>query len=205
MPDTKMALLHPHPGMNQEGIAKFLAMPVWQLFEVAAVFIAVMATGALANAAGSERDISALASASYLYVATVRKDGNQSTAAPVWFITAADSQILIDTSTDSWKAKRIRRGSPVLVWIGSRTGPAFIGTAEFIRDRAIQDEMIEGIPRKYWLARTGLFGPKHARFDSGQIVTIRISPERDLPEGFRSQPGRPAPALTDKAISPASQ
>jgi PPOX class probable F420-dependent enzyme len=172
----------------------------------AAVLLAAFATpAATAIAATSPRDADALAKSTYIYIATVRKDGNQSKAVPVWFITTADGRIMIDTNSDSWKAKRIRRGSPVLVWIGSRTGPAFIGKAEFIRDRALQDEMIEGIPRKYWLAWAGLFGPKRARFDSGQVVTLRISPERDLPDGFQSAPGTPAPVLDEKPKPAAAQ
>jgi hypothetical protein len=55
--------------------------------------------------------------------------------------------------------------------------------------------MIAAIPRKYWLAWLGLFGPKRERFDSGQIVTIRILPERDLSEDFVSAPGTKAPTL----------
>lgn len=188
MPDIKTAWFrHSFPVSNLAETREFYGTLL------AAVFVAASAIGTAASAAVSVRDVNALADASYLYIATVRKDGNQSTAAPVWFITTADNRIMIDTNTDSWKAKRIRRGSPVLVWIGSRTGPAFIGKAEIISDRAVQDQMIDGIPRKYWLAWLGLFGPKRARFDSGQIVTIRISPERDLPEGFLSQPGTPAP------------
>ena len=179
---------------------KYFLHPVSQLFAVAAAFIAIAAIGTPAIAAESARDADALADASYLYIATVRKDGNQSTAARVWFIATPDGQILFDTNTDSWKAKRIARGSPVIVWIGSATGPAFIGKAEFVRDPQIQDQMIEAIPRKYWLARMGLFGPKRAKFEAGQIITIRISPERDLPDGFQSQPGTPAPGLSERAV-----
>src|SRR5713101_5929582 len=177
-----------------------IVQPFSQLFAAAALAIAFAVIGAPANAAGSARDADALADASYLYIATVRKDGNQSNAARVWFIATPTGQILIDTNTDSWKAKRIARGSPVIVGIGSRGGPAFIGKAEFIRDREVQNQMIEAIPRKYWLARMGLFGPKRVKFDAGQIITIRISPERDLAEGFQSQPGTPAPALSEKAV-----
>ncbi len=61
--------------------------------------------------------------------------------------------------------------------------------------------MIEQIPKKYLLARIGLFNPKRAEFDAGRIVTIRVSPERDLPEGFQSQPGAPAPTPEEKAQS----
>jgi hypothetical protein len=64
----------------------------------------------------------------------------------------------------------------VLIWLGSTTGPAFIGKAEIIGDKAIQDSMIEKIPEKYFLARIGFFGPNRAKFDDGQIITIRISP-----------------------------
>jgi general stress protein 26 len=166
--------------------------------ELALLIAASAAQPRLANAAASGRDIKALSESSYIYIATVRKDGNQSTAAPVWFITNLRNEILIDTSPKSWKAKRIQRGSPVIVWIGSRTGPAFIGKAELIDDKAVQDEMIEQIPKKYFLARIGFFGPKRAKFESGQIVTIRISPERDLPQGYSSQPGTPAPPLEER-------
>jgi general stress protein 26 len=175
------------------------AFSVSQLLAAAALIVAI---GAPANAVTSQRDGDALSSASYLYIATVRKDGNQSKAARVWFIATADGQILIDTNSDSWKAKRIARGSPVIVWIGSSSGPAFIGKGKIVADRAVQDQMIEAIPKKYLLARMGMFGPKRERFDSGQIVTIRISPERDLPEGFQSQPGTPAPALSVKEPPP---
>jgi general stress protein 26 len=172
------------------------------LMAAAAILAAIAAPAAIANAATSPRDADALAKATYIYIATVRKDGNQSKAVPVWFITTADQQVLIETSPTSWKAKRIKRGSPVLIWLGSTSGPAFIGKAEIIDDKAIQDSMIEKIPEKYFLARVGFFGPKRAKFDDVQIVTIRISPVRDLPDGFVSAPGTPAPKLDEPATSP---
>ena len=165
---------------------------------LAAAFISTMLAlviGATARAGSSPIDVNAFADASYIYIATIRTDGSQSRAAPVWFVTTPQGQILIDTNTDSWKAKRVRRGSPVIVWMGSRTGPAFVGKAEFETDRSVQDQMIERIPEKYLLARLGLFGPKRANFDSGKITTIRITPERPLPAGFKSEPGAPAPAV----------
>ena len=172
-------------------------------------FLAIVCAGVIAssiagtaNAAGSTRDLTAFQDSSYIYIATVRKDGNQSRAARVWFIVSPDNKILIDTNSDSWKAKRIKRGSPVLVWLGSETGPAFIGKAEIVEDKAIQDTMIEKIPAKYTLAKIGFFGPKRAKFDDGQVVTIRITPVRDLPDGFASSPGTPAPKLDEPASSP---
>lgn len=157
------------------------------------------------NAAASARDMGALAKSSLIYIATVRKDGNQSKAVPVWFITTADRQVLIETSPTSWKAKRIRRGSPALVWIGSRSGPAFIGKAEITRDKALQEQVIEQYPKKYLLARIGFSRPTRAKLDSGRIVVIRLQPRRDLPDAFQSEPGKPAPSLEVKRAKAAHQ
>jgi hypothetical protein len=35
-------------------------------------------------------------------------------------------------------------------------------------------------------------------FDQGKILPIVITPVRDLPDGFKSQPGTPAPGLERK-------
>jgi len=164
-----------------------------------AAILAAIATPAIA--ATSRRDVDALAKATYIYIATVRKDGNQSKAAPVWFITTADNQVLIETSPTSWKAKRIKGGSPAMIWIGTRTGPAFIGKAEIVADAKAQDQVIAEYPKKYLLARIGFARPSRAKLDRGQIVVIRISPTRDLPDGFQSTPGTPAPLLDEKAKS----
>jgi hypothetical protein len=183
-----------------EPLMKISAANLSHLIAAAAIFAAV-ATPAIG--ATSPRDVGALAKATYIYIATVRKDGNQSKAAPVWFITTADKQLLIETSPTSWKAKRIKRGSPAMIWIGARTGPAFIGKAEIVADTKLQDQVIAEYPKKYLLARIGFARPSRAKLVSGQIVVIRISPTRDLPDGFQSAPGTPAPALDEKA-KPAS-
>ncbi|MGB7601842.1 MAG: hypothetical protein WBM24_16155 [Candidatus Sulfotelmatobacter sp.] len=143
----------------------------------------------------SQRDSDALSKASVLYVATVRKDGNQSTPAPVWFTVAPDHAVLIQTQPTTWKAKRIRRGSPVIVWIGRKNGPAFIGKAEITSDPAVSRQIVEEYPKRYLMARLGIHRPTQEMFDKGQILPIRITPVRDLPEGFASSPGTPAPTM----------
>lgn len=178
-------------------------LPHW--LGAGALLLAIAASAATAAAATTSRDADALAKATYIYIATVRKDGNQSKAVPVWFITTADNQVLIETSPTSWKAKRIKRGSPALIWIGTRTGPAFIGKAEIVEDKALQDEVIAEYPKKYLLARIGFARPSRAKLDRGQIVVIRISPTRDLPDGFQSAPGTPAPLLDEKPKPPATK
>jgi hypothetical protein len=143
----------------------------------------------------SQRDLDALSTAGVLYIATVRKDGNQSTAAPVWFTVTPNQLVLIQTQPTTWKAKRIRRGSPVIVWIGHKRGPAFIGKAEISRDASYQHLVIEDYPKKYLMARFGFHKPTQEMFDKGAILSIVIVPIHDLPDGFKSAPGKPAPSL----------
>ena len=76
-----------------------------------ALMLATLAAPGLrgsARAQASQRDIDALSKASLIYIATVRRDGNQSKNTPVWFTTTPDHLALIETPPDSWKAKRIR-------------------------------------------------------------------------------------------------
>jgi hypothetical protein len=158
-----------------------------------------------ARAQISPRDSKALSPASLIYIATVRKDGNQSKAAPVWFTLGADNNsILIQTGPQTWKAKRIRRGSPALIWIGAASGPAFIGQAEITSDAAIQTRILDDFRKKYLANRLLGVGPSRAKFDSGAVIAIKITPVRDLPDGFVSKPGTPAPPLQAGAPGPAA-
>jgi general stress protein 26 len=151
---------------------------------------------AIADAGTCESPQSALQSCGLIYVATIRKTHTQSKAAPVLFTTGADnSSFLIQTGKDTWKARRIRRGSLVLVWIGKANGPAFIGTAEITTDAAIQNKILTDFRQKYWRNRVLATGPSRAAFQSGDRVAIKITPVRDLPAGFTSAPGLPPPPL----------
>src|SRR5215472_9083839 len=151
---------------------------------------------AIVDAGTCESPQSALQSCGLIYIATVRKNHTQSTAAPVWFTIGADNNsFLIQTGKDTWKAKRIRHGSPVLVWIGKANGPAFIGTADITSDPAIQNKILIDFRQKYWRNRVLGTGPSRAAFQSGERVAIKITPVRDLPAGFTSAPGTPPPPL----------
>ena len=167
----------------------------FSLLIVLALEVLLMNSAALSQA--SHRDADALSQASVIYIATVRKDGNQSKAAPVWFTTTSDGLVLIQTATTTWKAKRIRRGSPVIVWIGKRGGPAFIGKAKITSDPAVSSQIVNDYPTKYLLARLGFHKPSQEMFTEGRIVAIKITPVRELPEGFASAAGTPAPEVSD--------
>jgi general stress protein 26 len=156
--------------------------------------IGILTAGPAGCAGFSDAELKAFDQASTVYIETVRKDGNQSTPAPVWFTLSADrAQLYIQTRKGTWKDKRIRRGSPVIVWIGGLTGPAFIGKAEITKDAAVLDKILTDYPKKYTM--NALVGPSRASFDSGDRIAIRITPEKHLPANFSSAPGTPAPSL----------
>ena len=165
------------------------------LVAVLATVLEVFAMEGTALCQTSQRDLYALSGVKLIYIATVRKDGNQSTAAPVWFTVTPDRLLLIQTKPTIWKARRIRCNSPVIVWIGKRDGPAFIGKAEITNDPMVEQRIVHDYPEKYLTARLGLHRPTQQMFDSGRIVAIKITPARDLPSGFASNPGTPAPSI----------
>jgi hypothetical protein len=161
-----------------------------------ALTIPILTAGPASCAGFSDAELKAFDQAETVYVATVRKDGNQSTPAPVWFTLNADrTQLYIQAHKGSWKDKRIRRGSPTIVWIGGLNGPAFIGKAEITSDAAVVDKILTDYPKKYGTMNT-MLGPNRASFNSGDRIAIRITPIKDLPPGFASAPGTPAPKLS---------
>ena len=160
-----------------------------------ALTISIVTAGPAGCAGFSDAELKAFDQATTVYVATVRKDGNQSTPAPVWFTMSADrAQLLIQTHKGTWKDKRIRRGSPVIVWIGGLKGPAFVGKAEITKDAAVVDKILTDYPKKYGMMNS-VVGPSRENFESGDRIAIRITPVKDLPADFSSAPGTPAPAL----------
>ncbi len=111
-----------------------------------------------------------------IYVATKRKSGEWSKAAPIWFMYDGEA-VYFTTSPTAYKAKRIKRGSPVRVWVGSNDGPSFTGKAEIVEDSAIVARMGEAYGQKYWIAWLGLFRPRVDRVEAGKTVAVKVTPE----------------------------
>ena len=73
--------------------------------------------------------------------------------------------------------------------------PGLYWQAEITNDAAVVNKILTDFRTKYWENRVMGIGPSRAGFDSGARIAIRITPTRDLPEGFTSAPGRKAPPL----------
>jgi general stress protein 26 len=116
----------------------------------------------------------ALEKSSLIYVATQRKNGRRSTIRPIWF-DYRDGQIFFTTSPSTWKARRIARGSPLYIWVGSEDGPFVVGKAERISDAGTIDRMGQAYAKKYWIAWLGLFKPSAERVAAGKTFAYRVS------------------------------
>ena len=116
----------------------------------------------------------ALRRAKQIYVATERADGTPSRAAPVWFMFDGEA-IWFTTGPESHKARRIARGSPLLVWVGHPDGPHAIGRAALIRDPDAAARMAPVYDRKYWISWLGFFRPRPERVRDGKTVIVKVA------------------------------
>ena len=139
--------------------------------------VTAMVLGAAVASARFAPDVAeGLGSAKQIYVATRRADGSQSKVAPVWFMYDGDA-IYFMTLPNNYKARRIRKGSPLLVWVGSQSGPHFVGHAELLRDPELAERMGEAYNRKYWIAWLGFFRPSAERVKSGKSIIVKVTPQ----------------------------
>lgn len=118
----------------------------------------------------------ALARAKRIYLTTWSASRKSGTV-PVWFM-VKDGRLYFTTIRASLKARRIKATGRVRVAVGSRTGPGFDGTAEWVDDRPdLERELLEVYRRKYPIAVPLLMG---RRIRKGLVaktsVLIRITP-----------------------------
>jgi PPOX class probable F420-dependent enzyme len=123
-----------------------------------------------------DRTLDELGAGKYLLVTSYRKNGTP-VATPVWVVRDGDA-LGVWTSADSWKVKRIRNRTDVLVGPcdlrGNPTGDQVPATAE-ICDAATTGRYRQLIGRKYGLTgRLTLLGSRLRRGVDG-TVGIRIT------------------------------
>jgi len=114
-----------------------------------------------------------LTSSSYIYVATQRPDGELGSFNPIWF-NYDQGKIFFTTSPDSFKAKRIAKGSPLTIRVGTEDGPVIVGKAEKVTDPAYVDRMGDAYDKKYWISWLGFFRPRGERVTSGKTMAYVV-------------------------------
>ena len=146
------------------------------MWTLALGFVCVLAVAASGRGAGFPPDVDgALRTAKNLYVATKRKDGTQSSKAPIWFMYDGTA-VYFTTTPGTHKAKRIANGSPVLAWVGAENGPHFVGRGEIVRDPAVADKMAPVYDQKYWISWVGFFRPRADRVRDGKTLIVKVTP-----------------------------
>ena len=146
------------------------------MWTVALATVCLVVAATLGGAASLPPDVvKALETSKNLYVATRRKDGTQSTVAPIWFMWDGGA-VYFTTGPETHKAKRIAAGSPVLIWVGAESGPHFVGKGEIVRDPAVAEKMAPVYDRKYWISWLGFFRPRADRVRDGKTVIVKVTP-----------------------------
>jgi general stress protein 26 len=147
------------------------------LLKMLLVGMVVLAATAMADEAKSfpTEFMAGLKESKQIYVATVRRDGKRSTVVPVWF-GIIEGAIWFATPPKSYKAKRVRHGSPMFVSVQGKDGPFVQTKAEIVKDGVIAERLGEIYARKYWIAWLGMFRPSRKKMDTGKDVLIRLTP-----------------------------
>lgn len=111
-------------------------------------------------------------------VATKRPNGDWGRPAPIWFM-YADEAVYFITAPTSFKARRIRKGSPVLVWLDEKQEPAFRGETQIVTDPVILDRINAAYKKKYWVAWLTYWAmPLAGRVQAGNMVAVRVTPHQ---------------------------
>jgi hypothetical protein len=131
-----------------------------------------MAVGAAAFPASVSE---ALKDAKQIYIATRRANGAASKVVPVWFMFDGEAAYFT-TGPDTHKARRIAKGSPLLVWVGAADGPHFEGKAELLRDPDLAARMAPVYNQKYWISWLGFFRPRPERVREGKTLIVKVRP-----------------------------
>jgi PPOX class probable F420-dependent enzyme len=114
----------------------------------------------------------------YINLTTYRKDGT-AVPTPVWAVLNGDELIVV-TEAGSWKVKRIRNNSHVLVTVANIRGkvapgaPSAEGNARVL-DPAETETARTLLARKYFISRTGNWFAKTLRIRRPPMIGIAIT------------------------------
>ena len=119
----------------------------------------------------------ALASSTYVYISSTRKDGSLSRPAEIWFLWHKGS-VYVSSAPTTWRVRRIRWGRPAAkIWIGKPDGPSFTATGAIVNEPDVHPILFETYARKYgsqWKSWEQSF---RGGLADGSRVLIRYTPK----------------------------
>jgi hypothetical protein len=117
-----------------------------------------------------------LASSTYVYISSTRKDGTLSRPAEIWFLWHKGS-VYVASPPTTWRVRRIRWGRPqAKIWIGKPDGPSFTASGAVVNEAETYPILLETYARKYpdgWKKYEESF---RKGFADGSRVLIRYTP-----------------------------
>ena len=120
--------------------------------------------------------VRALETSPYVYISSTRKDGSLGRPAEIWFMWY-EGAVYVGTRPASWRVRRIQAGRPqAQIAVGRVDGPAFRATGSIVRDRAIEEHLLETFARKYpdrWPSHAEAF---RSGFADGSRVLVKYLP-----------------------------
>lgn len=127
----------------------------------------------------------------YVYIASTRKSGDLGAAAEIWFDWNGKT-VLVGTSVDSYRVKRIQAGrTAARIWVENNEGPWFGATGELVKDEAAQNAMIAAFAKKYGAAFEGKWQAKFREgFAQGTRVLVRYTPTGKTGKGPEGLPAK---------------
>lgn len=112
----------------------------------------------------------------YVYISSTRKDGSLSTPAEIWFMWDKGA-VYVGTRPGSWRVRRILAGRPAAkIAVGTLDGPSFRATGSIVRDRAVEERLLEVFAAKYperWPSHAESF---RSGFADGSRVVVKYVP-----------------------------
>jgi hypothetical protein len=117
---------------------------------VLTALIASIVVAGVASATELPADVrDKLASSTYVYISTQRKDGTFGKPAEIWFMWY-DGAVWVGTPPTTWRVKRIKHHRPnAKIAVGKPDGPSFDAVGSIVKDEKVAAKLFETYAKKY--------------------------------------------------------
>ncbi len=117
---------------------------------VLTALVASIVVAGVAPAAELPADVrDKLASSTYVYISTQRKDGTFGKPAEIWFMWY-DGAVWVGTPPTTWRVKRIKHHRPnAKIAVGKPDGPSFDAVGSIVKDDKVAAKLFETYAKKY--------------------------------------------------------
>ncbi len=118
-----------------------------------------------------------LATSTFVYISSTRKDGSLSQPAEIWFFYHKGA-IYVGTRPTSWRVRRIKAGRPqAKIWVGKPDGPSFMATGAIVDEPDVYEPMFATYAQKYPERWPKFEQDFHTGFKNGNRVLVKYTPQ----------------------------